>query len=114
MRLFMKNTWQLFICLVFLAACSDDAVEDQTTISLPPETEALFEKGLNFTKDADTQSLEFTTTEDWSITAAETRNGEKCYRIYPTSGKAGEVCLSRYRSAIGETGRGILPGGKIQ
>lgn len=28
MRLFMKNTWQLFICLVFLAACSDDAVED--------------------------------------------------------------------------------------
>lgn len=90
MRLFMKNTWQLFICLVFLAACSDDAVEDQTTISLPPETEALFEKGLNFTKDADTQSLEFTTTEDWSITAAETRNGEKWYRIYPTSGKAGE------------------------
>ena len=34
---------------MLLVACSDDKVEDETTITLPPETETLFEKGVNFT-----------------------------------------------------------------
>ena len=36
---FMKNTWHLLACLMLLVACSDDKVEDETTITLPPETE---------------------------------------------------------------------------
>ena len=35
----MKNTWHLLACLMLLVACSDDKVEDETTITLPPETE---------------------------------------------------------------------------
>ena len=37
-KLFMKNTWHLIACLMLLVACSDDKVEDETTITLPPET----------------------------------------------------------------------------
>ena len=81
-KLFMKNTWHLIACLMLLVACSDDKVEDETTITLPPETETLFEKGVNFTTSAGTQSLEFTATENWNITAATTRNGEKWYQVF--------------------------------
>ena len=88
---FMKNTWHLLACLMLLVACSDDKVEDETTITLPPETETLFEKGVNFTTSAGTQSLEFTATENWNITA---RNGEKWYQVYPTSGGPGKAEIS--------------------
>lgn len=88
---FMRNTWQLFACLMLLIACSDDNVEEQTTITLPPATEALFEKGVNFTTSAGTQTLEFTATEDWNITAATTRNGETWYQVFPTSGGPGKA-----------------------
>ena len=91
---FMKNTWHLLACLMLLVACSDDKVEDETTITLPPETETLFEKGVNFTTSAGTQSLEFTATENWNITAATTRNGEKWYQVYPTSGGPGKAEIS--------------------
>lgn len=91
---FMKNTWHLLVCLMLLVACSDDKVEDETTITLPPETETLFEKGVNFTTSAGTQSLEFTATENWNITAATTRNGEKWYQVYPTSGGPGKAEIS--------------------
>ncbi len=91
---FMKNTWHLLACLMLLVACSDDKVEDETTITLPPETETLFEKGVNFTTSAGTQSLEFTATENWKITAATTRNGEKWYQVYPTSGGPGKAEIS--------------------
>ena len=30
---FMKNTWHLLACLMLLVACSDDKVEDETTIT---------------------------------------------------------------------------------
>lgn len=90
----MKNTWHLLACLMLLVACSDDKVEDETTITLPPETETLFEKGVNFTTSAGTQSLEFTATENWKITAATTRNGEKWYQVYPTSGGPGKAEIS--------------------
>ncbi|MEQ2734511.1 BACON domain-containing carbohydrate-binding protein [Bacteroides cellulosilyticus] len=90
----MKNTWHLLACLMLLVACSDDKVEDETTITLPPETETLFEKGVNFTTSAGTQSLEFTATENWNITAATTRNGEKWYQVYPTSGGPGKAEIS--------------------
>jgi ATP-dependent transcriptional regulator len=79
---------------MLLVACSDDKVEDETTITLPPETETLFEKGVNFTTSAGTQSLEFTATENWNITAATTRNGEKWYQVYPTSGGPGKAEIS--------------------
>lgn len=91
---FMKNIWHLLACLMLLVACSDDKVEDETTITLPPETETLFEKGVNFTTSAGTQSLEFTATENWNITAATTRNGEKWYQVYPTSGGPGKAEIS--------------------
>ena len=91
---FMKNTWHLLACLMLLVACSDDKVEDETTITLPPETETLFEKGVNFTTAAGTQSLEFTATENWNITTATTRNGEKWYQVYPTSGGPGKADIS--------------------
>ena len=91
---FMKNTCHLLACLMLLVACSDDKVEDETTITLPPETETLFEKGVNFTTSAGTQSLEFTATENWNITAATTRNGEKWYQVYPTSGGPGKAEIS--------------------
>lgn len=91
---FMKNTWHLLACLMLLVACSDDKVEDETTITLPPETETLFEKGVNFTTSAGTQSLEFTATENWNITAATTRNGEKWYQVYSTSGGPGKAEIS--------------------
>lgn len=91
---FMKNTWHLLACLMLLVACSDDKVEDETTITLPPETETLFEKGVDFTTSAGTQSLEFTATENWNITAATTRNGEKWYQVYPTSGGPGKAEIS--------------------
>ena len=91
---FMKNTWHLLVCLMLLVACSDDKVEDETTITLPPETETLFEKGVDFTTSAGTQSLEFTATENWNITAATTRNGEKWYQVYPTSGGPGKAEIS--------------------
>ena len=91
---FMKNTWHLLACLMLLVACSDDKVEDETTITLPPKTETLFEKGVNFTTSAGTQSLEFTATENWNITAATTRNGEKWYQVYPTSGGPGKAEIS--------------------
>ncbi|WP_229097736.1 BACON domain-containing protein [Bacteroides cellulosilyticus] len=90
----MKNTWHLLACLMLLVACSDDKVEDETTITLPPKTETLFEKGVNFTTSAGTQSLEFTATENWNITAATTRNGEKWYQVYPTSGGPGKAEIS--------------------
>jgi putative uncharacterized protein (fragment) len=79
---------------MLLVACSDDKVEDETTITLPPKTETLFEKGVNFTTSAGTQSLEFTATENWNITAATTRNGEKWYQVYPTSGGPGKAEIS--------------------
>ena len=69
----------------------------KSIITLPPETETLFEKGVNFTTSAGTQSLEFTATENWNITAATTRNGEKWYQVYPTSGrvpKGAEISIS--------------------
>lgn len=91
---FIKNTWHLLACLMLLVACSDDKVEDETTITLPPKTETLFEKGVNFTTSAGTQSLEFTATENWNITAATTRNGEKWYQVYPTSGGPGKAEIS--------------------
>lgn len=91
MKLFMKNAWLFLACLLFATACSDDKVEEQTTITLPPETETLFANGVDFTTAAGSKSLEFTATEDWNITAAETRNGEKWYEIYPTSGGPGKA-----------------------
>lgn len=91
MNSFLKNTWQLFAYLMLLVACSDDKIEEQTTITLPPDTEALFEKGVNFTTSASTQKLEFTAAEDWNITAAATRNGEIWYQIFPTSGGPGKA-----------------------
>lgn len=91
MKLFMKNAWLFLACLLFVTACSDDKVEEQTTITLPPETETLFANGVDFTTAAGSKSLEFTATEDWNITAAETRNGEKWYEIYPTSGGPGKA-----------------------
>ena len=94
-KLFMKNTWHLIACLMLLVACSDDKVEDETTITLPPETETLFEKGVNFTTAAGTQSLEFTATENWNITTATTRNGEK--RYYPLKGL---VCCGNCKRAL--------------
>lgn len=91
MKLFMKNAWLLLVCLLLATACSDDKVEEQTAITLPPETETLFANGVDFTTAAGSKSLEFTATEDWKITAAETRNGEKWYEIYPTSGGPGKA-----------------------
>lgn len=90
----MKCTWQLLCCFIMLAACSDDAIEESTSITLPPETEALFEKGVNFTTTAGTQSLEFEATEDWKITTAATRNGETWYQVYPLSGGPGKAEIS--------------------
>lgn len=90
-----KKAWLLLICLAALSACSDDnKVEDENTITLPPKTEELFEKGLNFTDTESAQSFEFTASENWSITATETRNGEKWYRIFPTSGGPGKTDIS--------------------
>lgn len=93
-KLITKKAWLLLICLVALSACSDDKVEDETTITLPPKTEELFEKGLDFTTAASSQSFEITATENWNITTAETRNGEKWYRVFPTSGGPGKTDIS--------------------
>lgn len=90
----MKCTWQLLCCFIMLTACSDDAIEESTSITLPPETEALFEKGVNFTTTAGTQSLAFEATENWEITAAATRSGETWYRVYPLSGGPGKAEIS--------------------
>lgn len=86
-----KCVTQLLCCFFMLAACSDDAVEEQTSITLPPETEAIFEKGVNFTTAASIQSLAFEAAEDWKITTATTRNGETWYRVYPLSGGPGKA-----------------------
>lgn len=91
---YMKHACLLLGCLLLGAACSDDAVEESTSITLPPETEALFEKGVNFTQTAGSQSLEFEAKEDWKITTAATRNGEKWYSIYPLSGGPGKAEVS--------------------
>lgn len=90
----MKCVGQLLCCFLMLAACSDDAVEEQSSITLPPETEEIFEKGVNFTTTAGTQSLAFEATEDWEITTAATRNGETWYRVYPLSGGPGKAEVS--------------------
>lgn len=90
----MKCVGQLLCCLLLLAACSDDAIEESTSITLPPETEALFEKGVNFATTAGTQSLKFEATEDWAITTAATRNGETWYKVYPLSGGPGKAEIS--------------------
>lgn len=90
----MKCVGQLLCCFLMLAACSDDAVEEQSSITLPPETEEIFEKGVNFTTTAGTQSLAFEATEDWEITTAATRNGETWYRVYPLSGGPGKAEIS--------------------
>ncbi len=94
LKLCMKCTWQLLCCLLLLVACSDDAIEEQSSITLPPETEEIFEKGVNFTTTAGTQSLAFEATEDWEITTATTRNGETWYRVYPLSGGPGKAEIS--------------------
>lgn len=90
----MKHVCLLLGCLLLGTACSDDAVQESTSITLPPETEALFEKGVNFTPTADTQSLEFETKEDWEITTAATRNGKTWYSIHPLSGGPGKAKVS--------------------
>lgn len=90
----MKCVGQLLCCFLMLAACSDDAVEEQSSITLPPETEEIFEKGVNFTTTAGTRSLAFEATEDWEITTAATRNGETWYRVYPFSGGPGKAEIS--------------------
>lgn len=90
----VRKACLLFTCLAVFAACSDDKVDDENIITLPPQTEELFEKGLNFTTTASAQSFEFTASENWSITATETRNGEKWYRIFPTSGGPGKTDIS--------------------
>ena len=90
----MKCVGQLLCCFLMLAACSDDAVEEQSSITLPPETEEIFEKGVNFTTTAGTRSLAFEATEDWEITTAATRNGETWYRVYPLSGGPGKAEIS--------------------
>lgn len=94
LKLCMKCTWQLLCCLLLLVACSDDAIEEQSSITLPPETEEIFEKGVNFTTTAGTQSLAFEATEDWEITTATTRNGETWYQVYPLSGGPGKAEIS--------------------
>lgn len=91
---YMKHVCLLLGCLLLGTACSDDAVQESTSITLPPETEALFEKGVNFTPTADTQSLEFETKEDWEITTAATRNGKTWYSIHPLSGGPGKAKVS--------------------
>lgn len=91
---YMKHVCLLLGCLLLGTACSDDAVQESTSITLPPETEALFEKGVNFTPTADTQSLEFEAKEDWKITTAATRNGETWYSIHPLSGGPGKAKVS--------------------
>lgn len=94
LKSWMKCTWQLLCCFILLTACSDDAVEESNSITLPPETEILFEKGINFSTTAGTQSLEFEATEDWEITIATTRSGEVWYQVYPLSGGAGKAKVS--------------------
>lgn len=91
MKLLLKNTWLLFAFLLLATACRDDKLDEQSTITLPPEMETLFANGVDFTTTASSKSLEFTTDQDWNITAAETRNGEKWYEIYPTSGGPGKA-----------------------
>lgn len=91
---YMKHVCLLLGCLLLGTACSDNAVQESTSITLPPETEALFEKGVNFTPTADTQSLEFETKEDWEITTAATRNGKTWYSIHPLSGGPGKAKVS--------------------
>ena len=91
---YMKHVCLLLGCLLLGAACSDDAVQESTSITLPPETEILLEKGVNFTPTAGTQSLEFEAKEDWEITTAATRNGETWYSIHPLSGGPGKAKVS--------------------
>lgn len=90
----MKCVGQLLCCFLLSVACSDDAIEEQSSITLPPETEEIFEKGVNFTTTAGTRSLAFEATEDWEITTAATRNGETWYRVYPLSGGPGKAEIS--------------------
>ncbi len=93
---FVKEPLLIVSYITLLIACSDNKVDEQdtTTINLPPETEAIFEKGVNFTEASGSQQLSFTATGDWNITTAETRSGETWYRVHPSSGGAGKADVS--------------------
>lgn len=87
---------RLFLCMaasmLTWAACSDEEPENSSNnISIPPESQEYFEKGMDFTSEAENKTLTFTATKDWKVTAAATRSGEQWYRIHPLSGGPGEA-----------------------
>jgi len=92
MEKLFKQYYLLIILFFVAASCSDDSAEPSITTS--PETEIIFNEGLNFSSEVENKTIAFTTTKDWKITVAETRNSQKWYSVYPLSGKAGEANIT--------------------
>lgn len=88
----------IYLCLVFLFSCSEenekDEVRVETEIVPTSECETIFSQGINVSSEGERATISFSTNRDWSVSLAETQNGDNWCTVSPSSGKAGNVTLT--------------------
>ena len=73
------------LCLVFLFSCGEENEKNEVRV----ETE-----GINVSSEGERATISFSTNKDWSVSLAETQNGDNWCTVSPSSGKAGNVTLT--------------------
>ena len=86
------------LCLVFLFSCGEEneknEVRVETEIVPTSECETIFSQGINVSSEGERATISFSTNKDWSVSLAETQNGDNWCTVSPSSGKAGNVTLT--------------------
>lgn len=84
--------------LIILSSCSDENEKSEANVEAEivptSECEAIFSQGINVSSEGERTTISFSTNKDWSISLAETQNGNNWCSVSPTSGKAGDVTLT--------------------
>ena len=88
----------VIMCVNF-TACSDDDSNDnggskEAVITPSGNSQNFFEKGINFTSDAGSELVEFTTNMDWTLSVANTVGGEIWCTASAENGKAGDNAVT--------------------
>lgn len=88
----------IYLCFVFLFSCGEEneknEVRVETEIVPTSECERIFSQGMNISSEGERATISFSTNKDWSVSLAETQNGDNWCTVSPSSGKAGNVTLT--------------------
>lgn len=86
------------MCVNFAACNNDDSNDNkgskEAVITPSENSQNFFDKGLNFTSEAGSELVEFTTNKDWTLSVANTAGGEIWCTVSAENGKAGDNAIT--------------------